>query len=179
MSHKNDRELAKAWAKDLLTRKDWLLLDTETTGLHWGAEVIQVAVISPDGTELVNSLVKPLARIEKSAAAIHRITNEAVLSAPAFSEIYPALREILKPEILLISYNAGFDRRMLRQSCQKYSLPDFENLWQCAMEMYAQWYGEWNSHFGNYKWQPLQGGDHTALGDCKATLQTIKSMAGS
>jgi DNA polymerase III subunit epsilon len=178
-NHKNALELAVAWAKNLMTQRNWLLLDTETTGLHWGAEVVQVAVISPNGTVLLDSLVKPLTQIESSATAVHGITAEAVATAPTFPEIYPALREILKPELLLVSYNADFDRRMLRQSCEKHNLPGFESLWQCAMEMYAQFYGEWNSYHKNYKWQPLPGGDHTALGDCRAALQTIKSMAES
>jgi hypothetical protein len=49
----------------------------------------------------------------------------------------------------------------------------------CAMSNYASFVGEWNDYHGNYKWQRLPGGDHSAIGDCLATLELIKKMAAS
>jgi DNA polymerase-3 subunit epsilon len=46
------------------------------------------------------------------------------------------------------------------------------------MHWYSQWIGDWNDYHGNYKWQRLPGGDHSALGDCRATLAVLKQMAG-
>ncbi len=37
--------------------------------------------------------------------------------------------------------------------------------------------GEWNYYHQSYKWPKLQGGDHTAVGDCQATLRVINEMA--
>lgn len=45
------------------------------------------------------------------------------------------------------------------------------------MLKYAQWYGEYSEYWGDYKWQPLPGGDHTALGDSLAALECLKEMA--
>jgi DNA polymerase III subunit epsilon len=45
------------------------------------------------------------------------------------------------------------------------------------MLWYSQWVGERNEYHGDYKWQRLPGGDHSALGDCKATLEVIEAMA--
>jgi DNA polymerase-3 subunit epsilon len=45
------------------------------------------------------------------------------------------------------------------------------------MLQYAEWFGEWNSYHQSFRWQKLQGGDHSALGDCFATLELIKRMA--
>jgi DNA polymerase-3 subunit epsilon len=45
------------------------------------------------------------------------------------------------------------------------------------MQWYSQWVGEWNDYHQDYKWQRLPGGDHSALGDCKATLEVIRRMA--
>ena len=56
--------------------------------------------------------------------------------------------------------------------------PRFYNSVHCAMRQYAKYCGEWNSYYNNFKWQPLSGGDHSALGDCRATLELIKRMAG-
>ena len=43
----------------------------------------------------------------------------------------------------------------------------------------AEWVGEWNDYRGSFRWQKLQGGDHSALGDCIATLETIRKMAAN
>jgi DNA polymerase-3 subunit epsilon len=45
------------------------------------------------------------------------------------------------------------------------------------MRQYAAFVGEWNEYHGNYRWQRLPGGDHSALGDARATLSLLKRMA--
>ncbi|MDP9310326.1 MAG: hypothetical protein M3R24_05455 [Chloroflexota bacterium] len=42
---------------------------------------------------------------------------------------------------------------------------------------YARFTGVWNTAKNDYRWHKLQDGDHTALGDCRATLATIEWMA--
>ena len=42
------------------------------------------------------------------------------------------------------------------------------------MLQYAQFVGQWNDQYGNYRWHKLRGGDVTALGDCLATLDLIR-----
>jgi hypothetical protein len=44
------------------------------------------------------------------------------------------------------------------------------------MRSYAEFYGEYSTKYKDYKYQPLEG-DHSAIGDCKATLRLIKLMA--
>jgi hypothetical protein len=48
----------------------------------------------------------------------------------------------------------------------------------CAMEQYAAWCGDYSEYHGNFRWQRLNGG-HRALGDCRATLDLIRGMANS
>src|SRR5215212_8592272 len=48
--------------------------------------------------------------------------------------------------------------------------------WECAMRAFAAYVGE-RSKRGVYKNQKLPGGDHTALGDARATLRLIERMA--
>ena len=49
------------------------------------------------------------------------------------------------------------------------------------MKPFAAYIGEWNDYHNNYRWQTLEKystqADHSALGDCKATLERIEQMA--
>lgn len=174
----SDREKVVDWARDLLRRKDWVILDTETTGTLNFDEIVQVAILSCDGKSLLDTLVRPTQSIPLDATAIHGITNEDIREAPLFPEVYKKIEAIVRGKRIVI-YNAQFDLRLIRQSLAKHNLLpvgldlDFVD---CAMLMYSAWVGElWP--YGGYKWQKLVSGDHTALGDCRATLELIKKMA--
>jgi DNA polymerase III subunit epsilon len=51
--------------------------------------------------------------------------------------------------------------------------------YECAMLAYSDWIGNWNEYHGNNRWQRLPGGDHTALGDCRATLKVLRKIAAA
>lgn len=174
------------WCKDLMQRTDWLIIDTETTGVDSSAEVVQIAVIDHEGKEVFHSLIKPLSPIPQSATDIHGITNEAVSCAPLFSTVYDELKELIGSK-LLIAYNADFDKRILAQSCRLHGLPVFSNSWECAMEQYAQYHGDYNDFYHSYRWQKLAVAVksvgiednfefHGALADCMATWALIERL---
>jgi len=168
------------WARDLLSRIDWVILDTETTGLDWTAEVISISVIAPDGTSLLETLVKPQEKIPAEASDVNHVTEEMVMNAPTFPDVYDRLCAALDGK-LVIAYNADFDQRMISQTARRYDLPRdrIPSDWKCAMLTYAKYVGEWSEYFGSYRWQKLPKGDHTAGGDCLATLELIQRMAAS
>ena len=174
----NDRERVVAWARNLLQRTDWVILDTETTGTSDSDEIVQVAILSYDGRALLDTMVRPTRPIPLDATAIHGITDEDVRDATLFHEVYERIEKIIAGKTVVI-YNAQFDVRLIRQSLAKHNLfPVIRSLddVDCAMLMYSAWVGEiWP--YGGYKWQKLESGDHTALGDCRATLDLIKKIA--
>lgn len=58
-------------------------------------------------------------------------------------------------------------------------MPDLPHAgYDCAMLRYAEWVGEWNNYHNSFCWQKLEGGDHSALGDCATTLAVLEKMAG-
>jgi len=179
---RTDRQQVIDWARKLIARDDWCVLDTETTGLEYTAEACQIAVVAPSGQVLLDTLVKPSRPIPLAAQRIHQITDAMVASAPTFADIAPTLRECLSG-LTVVIYNAAYDERVLEQSALACGLtievPIFGAfVYECAMQQYAVYYGDWSSYFGAYKFRPLPGGDHTALGDCRATLNLIRRMAG-
>ena len=178
----SDRASSRRWAQALLDRSDWAIIDTETTGVDAIAEIVQVAALGPDGIALINTLVQPRRWIPTEAIAIHGITNAMVASAPRFSEIRPRLLDVLQGR-LLIAYNAAFDRRLVRQTALLHRVSDVPAAWECAMEQYSRFVGQWSNRHGSYRWVPLPrpeappGYQHRAIDDCRATLAVILRMA--
>jgi DNA polymerase-3 subunit epsilon len=173
-----DRERASEWARDLLERSDWVILDTETTGTSPYDEIVQIAIVSSDGKVLCDSLVRPTRTIPPEATAIHGISDADVRDAPSFPEVYGRVQEILSGKRIII-YNAQFDLRLIHQTLSKHNLLPYDldsDQAECAMLVYSAWVGErWLD--GGYKWQKLENADHSAVGDCLATLALIKKMA--
>lgn len=181
----------RAGFKQMIQDGDYIILDTETTGLHSG-EIVQIAIVDSSGDVLLNTLVKPTKPIPPDATAIHGITDEMCKDAPAWTHLQSTVMSILKTRSNLVIYNAAYDLKMLRFTDKKHEIgvapwESLSRVW-CAMLQYAEHYGEWNSYHGNYRWQKLsyaarrEGVNvidaHTALGDCLMALGVVQAMSG-
>lgn len=192
--HDDEKEFDAAQATiedfyELVRGNDFVVLDTETTGIL-DAEICQIAIIDSDGNELLNTLVKPSQPIPEGATRIHGISNDGVKDAPTWSTVQPLVRDILRGKNVVI-YNAKFDRKLMHWSDEKAGLPhcDYkaEATYWDAMEFYAEFNGDWSDYHQSYTWQKLTVAAarfgietkhaHTALADCKMTLEVIKRMA--
>ncbi|MEL6968805.1 MAG: 3'-5' exonuclease [Bacteroidota bacterium] len=168
-----------AWAQEVLLKKDkYVILDSETTGLKKNDVIVQLAVIDLNGNELFNSLIRPTKRkrISADATSIHGISMKDLKDQPSLSEVIDDFILAIGNKTVLI-YNAEYDTRLLEQTCDQDEIasPHFRS--RCVMLKYSSFVGEWNEYRGDYKWQRLPGGDHSAIGDCRATLAVIKKMA--
>jgi len=172
--------------RNMIRQNNWRVLDTETTGLNWPAEAVNIAVIDWTGEELVNTLVLPVKPIPPGATAIHGITDQMVAGAPLWRDVRPQVIEALSGHDLVI-YNANYDLQILSwtdtlQGIKEHSPWQLSGAW-CAMEWYAEYFGEWDDYHGNYRWQKLttairqqrlQVKDaHGAIGDCRMTRELI------
>lgn len=177
--------------KELVRSNEFVILDTETTGIGPFDEIVQIALISWNGATLLDTLVKPArgSGIPEDATAIHGITNALVKDAPNWGEIEPTIINLLNLCPNVITYNSAFDSRLMNQSSRLsgYRINFLNGInWFCAMEAFAEVYGEWNQFKGSYKWKKLEqaaayyqlpvNNAHTALGDCQMTLQVIRAM---
>ena len=71
-----------------------------------------------------------------------------------------------------------------------FGLPELEaTSWRCAMEAFAEFYGDWSPYHRSYTWLPLSAAAeyfglpieaaHDVIGDCRMTLGVVKGMAES
>lgn len=167
-----DRELAVKWAKSALRLDNAVILDTETTDLN--GEIIEIAVIDFQGNVILDERIKPIGEINTEAEQIHGISLDMLKDCPIFPEVYNSIKTAIKQKTVII-YNAAFDIGRLNADCKRHDLEPIQFESACAMEWYAQYFGDWSDYWDSYRWQPLNG-THGALGDCKATLELIKEM---
>lgn len=196
MSETRDRQASVAKLARQLLNENPLLFDTETTGLDNRAEIVEIAVVSCDGTVLLDTLVRPTSPIPPGATAVHGIRDADVRNAPTWREVHGDMATLLAPSgRVLTSYNREYDLRLVKQSVdatrgKSAPLPIKESSVSpsCIMQLYAIWKGEWNDYHGSYRWQKLdtalndlgirrEGDAHRALSDTIGALEVLKAMA--
>jgi DNA polymerase-3 subunit epsilon len=181
------RTKAITWAMEAIDDPRVIYLDTETTGFGPRAEIVDIAVVNAAGEVVLESLVQPNRRIPADATAIHGITNADVKNAPAWCELYEDLLRVLAGRRVIV-YNVIFDRQMVNQACDRYSLPAPAADWECAMRKYAGFYGNWDAGKRWYRFQKLERavlafgaepGGHRAAADAIACRAVVLGMAAT
>jgi hypothetical protein len=165
------------WSAHMLTRDDWVILDTETTDLY--GYLCEIAVVNSRGRVLFHSLVNPRWFITPQARAVHGLSPHRLSFAPTLPEIWSNLWEAIGRRTLFLAYNAEFDRSTIERGARRYGLRMPAVQWECLMITYAGWYGEYSEYWHDFKWQPLPGGTHGAIGDALAALAVVKEMAAA
>ena len=165
-----------------------VFLDTETTGTGQIDRIIQVGIVNAKGETLFESLVNPGMLIPSESSAVNGITNEMVLNAPVWTQIWPDVEAVLKGRVIGI-YNADFDLRLLRQTNKAYGLPMSIETNQafCVMKLFAAFYGEWNARNNGFKSQKLEfagkflkipiPNSHDAIDDARLTAALTWAIA--
>ena len=183
-------DIPSKWRR-LLDRDDVLVLDTETTGLTENSEVLDIGILNTKGETLLDAVVKPAGRIPKGASDVHGLTRSKLkaMDAQPWAAIHDKVMDLLVSAKLIVVYNADFDYRMLEQTCRKAGLKmqPARSKWICAMLDYAEFRGE-RTGYGSFRWHKLgvafkeetkrrPVGAHRALGDCKLTLDLMRSVS--
>lgn len=192
MEHKKVLQLMIA---NLLNQNN-VIVDTETTGLKYNDEIIEISIIDVWGEVLLDTLVKPTRSIPAEATAINHITNEMVADAPAWRDVYPTVMEIIGQR-KWIAWNSKFDARLITQTClitgiyeglsQAQLLAEYERVHGNQIDakpIYSAWVGALNDKGDGFVRQRLSdaanqmglsfvGGAHRSLSDSQMVLRVL------
>lgn len=174
------------WCCEVVNSDDYVLLDTETTGLGNNDQIIELSIINRNGHIVWDGLIKPTCLICDRAMQVHRITEEMVSDVPSFADQWEEIEENIAGR-KIITWNAAFDARMIQQTAMAHKIILKDIDFYCAMLGYTDFYQE-PGRYNGYRWQKLeaalsqQGIDlgaqqHRALWDAQATLEIIRAMA--
>ena len=101
--------------------KKFTILDTETTGLSFASEIIEIAYIQCDAEDTgfkvrntFQTLVRPRQQVQQFITNINGITNEMLTGAPSWDDVWPRIATDLHGTILVGQY-IDFDLRMMGQ----------------------------------------------------------------
>ena len=124
----------------------------------------------------MNQRVRPKGRLPRSAIAIHGITRKMLKSCPQWPDVEAEARRLLvnRP---VITYNAAFEVRLLRQTAERWQCDPIVIDSHCAMLAYAEHRGIRDSRRPGFKWHKLVAAcahegipfdnEHAALSDAQ------------
>lgn len=169
---------------EVVQSKEYVVVDTETTGLHSSDHVIEIGVIGnddvkkdwiiyPDNYTICNSEFHGITTDYAIENGINRqqVLSEFLLFVEHYGNVY--------------AYNASFDKQMLRNEYERNApneLDRFDQLkWECVLRLSREQISPppngyklinvYNQLFGCSDEQ-----SHRALGDCEMTMRVLKFL---
>jgi DNA polymerase-3 subunit epsilon len=125
-----------------------LFLDTETTGLGYDAQIIELAIVDANGTVLLDTKLRPTVPVEPGAMEIHGIEDKMLFDAPTWRDAAYQVKDLLYGRTVVI-FNDGFDSRMIQQTAAAFG--ESSDWWnevdtRCAMNLAASAFGPSNRY---------------------------------
>lgn len=169
----------------LLTDLDFVVFDTETTGLNpsRGDEVVSLSGIRIRNGRVMaadtfHTLVNPGRRIPASSIDFHGIDDSMVLEAPSMADVLPRFRHYVQDSVL-VAHNAAFDKKFLDIAAQRQRMPAMDNPILDTLFLSYGIHKDFEGHHLDAIAQRLGvtvEGRHTSLGDARATAEIFLKL---
>ena len=166
----------------LLDRDDILILDTETTDVDAGAEIIELVAIDTTGTLRLSALALAVVPISRRSRQIHGLSDEALHAegARTWPEVHEELVRVLREASKTLAWRADFDARVLEQTAARHHLELPPVHWADVRPAYVE-ARPWRRHSlaaamrrERLAWE---GPHHRAEADCRAVLAVMRRLA--
>lgn len=169
---------------DVLSMRDFCVLDVETTGLECSQDrIVQIGIIKMVDNQPVDSLntyINPEIPIPSRATDIHGITDSDVKDAPTYKQIADRVLSLMNNSTV-VGHNVTFDLNFVQRIFPFCSDPDadikidYVDTWEYAHKVVPR--------LRDYKLQTLlsyyhidPGAAHTAYDDARATLELFNAL---
>lgn len=172
----------EARRSSLIMEENYIVIDTETTGLNAAEdELLQVSIIDNEGVVLFDSYIRPTQHTEwAEAERVNHITPEMVDNSPTIEEVMPEINNILKRYDKIVGYNVRFDADFLKHNGAEFA--DNTNIVD-SMKIFSLYFSADNKRcklteaadYFCYDWSEHEEA-HNSLGDCYATLYVYKKL---
>lgn len=163
-----------------------LFFDTETTGGGREYQIIEIAFCDSDRHVIIDTLIYTDKPLTPGALKVHGINPHELVGKRKFTDIQPAIVQLLKGRTLY-AYNASFDIRMMRQSGHKLRLQQVDV--KCLAKQSANFIGQYSPYFKSNRYFSLSkaclrfGVEHTnahrAAADAIACVTVWEGMMTS
>lgn len=158
---------------------EFLVIDTETTGLTEQDEVIEFSAVGPDGSTVYSTRIKPSRICEwPDAEKVNHIAPADLASERTAAELKDEIESLLASARTIVGYNLPFDLRLLSQSGIR--IPSSVKTLD-VMPLATSYFGRRTS-LGNvtarFGYSFGEGERHSSAGDAKATLAALQFLSG-
>ena len=163
---------------------NFLIFDTETTGLGEDDEIIELGIIDCSGAVLYDGLFRPEKDVHWAAAKVSGLTNDRLSNEPLFKDEFNKIMQVMNGRPI-IAFNEGFDERMFYQTADRYGLDRslVEQAFSrsfCCQHLYNEYLG-YSGHakleFACATEEVDAVQNHRATGDCLMTLALLERIA--
>lgn len=161
---------------------EFIVLDTETTGIAVGSRIVEVAALHVKNGVVVRqfqSLVNPEMHIPSIVQGVHGISDAMVASAPKATPVLVDFAKFAAGHTL-IAHNASFDYRILKGEYGRVKVATPGCRMYCSLKLARLVFPEAMNHkLGTLAtWLKLpHPPTHRALADCFTTMELLNAMA--
>ena len=169
---------------EVLSMRDFCVLDVETTGLDFSRDrIVQIGIIKVvdnQPMDNLNTYINPEIPIPSRSTEIHGITDADVKDAPTYKQIADRVLSLMN-STTVVGHNVTFDLNFVQRIFPLCSDPDvnikidYIDTWEYAHRVLPR--------MPDYKLQTLlafygidPGEAHTAYDDARATLELFNSL---
>jgi DNA polymerase III epsilon subunit family exonuclease len=157
--------------------RDFVVFDTETTGMPPGARLVEIGAIKVRGNAIVDRferLIFPEQPIPVRVIEIHGINDAAVANADSAADVLPEFFEWIG-KTPLIGHNVPFDATMLAAECLRLGISAPNNPTYCTLSASRRLLQRRSHSLQNLaiEFSLDSGRSHRASDDAETTLQLL------
>ena len=169
---------SKALDNMFQNREEYLILDTETTGLDDDCRIVELCIMDMLGNVRYCSTFNPQMHMPPAATAVNGISDDMLEHSPLFIDEAGKFVHMLS-EKMIIAWNAPFDRKVIEKELAAIFTAPLQIRWCDAMAIYCLVKGIEKGRIALAKAVETEGLErsdaHRAQGDCQDVLNVLRT----